>query len=278
MSRHISIVTDSTADLPSNLVVQHGIHVVPNILVIEGKSYEDGNDISREEFYELLPKMKAPPTTATASVGAYQTLYEKLLKMGAEAILSLHASSLLSGIYNTAVTAAQAFAGRVRVIDSEQVSMGLGFQVLAAAESLAKGSSLQEILQRIKEVQEKIRVVAMLDTLEYVRRSGRVSWARAHLGNLLSIKPFIELRRGKVLSLGEVRTRQKGIERVRKMLAEIGAIEHLAVLHTNAEQEARMLLEEVKNKIKNDPFIVHVTTVIGTHVGPRGLGFAAVTA
>ncbi len=277
MSGHISIVTDSTADLPTSLAEQNHIHVVPNILVIEGKSYEDGQDISREEFYELLPKMKTLPTTATASVGAYQTLYEKLLKKGAQAILSFHASSLLSGIYNTAVTAAQAFAGRVRVIDSEQVSMGLGFQVLAAAESLAKGCSLQEILQHVKEVQEKIRVVAMLDTLEYVRRSGRVSWARAHLGNLLHIKPFIELRRGRVLSLGEVRTRQKGIERVKKMLTEIGAMDQLAILHTNAEQEARMLLEEVKNKIKNDPLVVHVTTVIGTHVGPKGLGFAAVT-
>lgn len=272
----IAIVTDSTADLSADLVESYNIHVVPNLLIIDGKSLEDNKDISRQEFYERLPSMKTPPTTATASTGTYQQLYEEILQKGAHHIISVHAASLLSGIYNAASAAALAFGERVQVIDSHQITLGLGFQVLAAAEAVAHELPFDKVISVITNVRRRVRVIAMLDTLEYVRRSGRVSWARAQLSNLLRVKPFLEVRDGQVHRLGEARTRQNGIKRLMQFLLDLNALERLAILHTNAEADARRFLADLAPDLPTTPLIVNVTTIIGTHVGPNGLGFAAV--
>ncbi len=273
----IAVVTDSTADIPQDLVDEHQIEVMPNIIIIDGKSYMDNRDISRYEFYELLPGMKSFPTTATASSGSYQTLYEKLFRLGFEHILSIHASSRLSGIINAASTAAQAFENRVHIIDSGQVTLGLGFQVLMAAEDIARGLSLEAVITHVMEIGRRVRLMAMLDTLEYIHRSGRVGWAKARLGTLLHIKPFVELKDGLVQSLGEVRTRSKGIERLRKLLLGLGPLERLAILHTNSDEDAHQFLASVDTPLAYPPLVVNVTTIIGAHVGPHCLGFTVVT-
>jgi len=275
---NIAIVTDSTADLPPDLSEQYQIAVIPNLIMMGGDTLMDGVDISRQEFYERLPWIDPPPTTATASPGAYTDIYSRLLRQGAEYILSIHPPAALSGILNAASSAAQAFGDRVRVVDSRQVTLGLGFQVLAAARAIRQGANLEHVLRLLQEMHSRVRVVAMLDTLEYVRRSGRVSWARARLGNLLQIKPFIELNDGSVSSLGESRTRNKGSQRLKEFLYRLGKLEQLAILHTNAETEARQFLEELQLNLPSTPLIINVTTVIGNHVGPNGLGFAAVIA
>lgn len=279
----IAFVTDSTADIPAELADQYGIHIVANTLVIEGQSLEDGRGISRHEFYARLPNMKTPPTTAAASSGSYQALYETLLSRGFGIVLSIHASSLLSGIFNAASVAAQAFQGRVQVIDSGQVSLGLGFQVLEAAEEARlrgddREGNLAQVLERLSQARERVRVVAMLDTLEYVRRSGRVSWAKARLGDLLNVKPFLEVREGQVFSRGEARTYRKGVERLHQMLAGLGPLKRLAILHSNAEAEARQFLADARQQPASDPLIVNITSVIGAHIGPHALGFSVVIA
>ena len=274
---NISVVTDSTADLPVPLAEKYQIHVVPNLVIIDGQTLVDGKDISRDEFYQRLPGMKTPPTTATASSGIYQAIYQKLLDQGADQVVSIHTSSRLSGIYNAAQLAAQEFPERVHVQDSQGLSMGVGFQVLAAAEAIARHASISDILSMLVEMRTRIRLIAMLDTLEYVRRSGRVSWARARIGGLLQVKPFIAVREGgQVISLGETRTRSKGIARLKELLLGLGDLERLAILHTSAEADARQFLAELKLHLPTEPLIVNVTTVIGVHVGPNGLGFAAV--
>lgn len=273
----VAIVTDSTADIPAGLVASNHIEIVPNLIIMDGKSHIDNEEISRNEFYERMPHMKSLPTTATASTGAYQDLYDRLFKQGFETILSIHASQLLSGIFNAASGAAQAFGDRVHVIDSGQVTMSLGWQVLAAAEAAARGLPSEDILQQVSDVHRRVRLIAMLDTLEYVKRSGRISWARASLGGLLQIKPFIEVREGHILRMGEARTRQKALERLLVMLHALGPLERLAVLHTNAEKDARNLLTQVKQIIDFQPLVINATPVIGTHVGPNCLGFAVVT-
>lgn len=272
----IAIVTDSTADIPADYAERYLIHVIPNIIIIDGKSLEDGVDITRQEFYEKLVSMKTLPTTATASSGVYQQLYERLLGQGAKNILSIHASSLLSGIYNAAHIAAQEFQDRVSVIDSQQLSLGLGFQVLEAARAVSRGESLRAVFSIIDDVRRRIRLIAMLDTLEYIHRSGRVSWARARLGNLLRIKPFVEVKNGSVLSLGEARTYQRGVARLRELLLHQGPIEQLAILHTNAEENARRFLSNLPLPLPENPLLVNVTSVIGTHTGPNGIGFTLV--
>jgi DegV family protein with EDD domain len=273
---NIGFVTDSTADIPEFLVQKHDIRVVPAILNIAGKSYEDGSGITREEFYQLLPTLHTPPTTSAPSVGSFHERYESLLKAGASCILSIHAADKLSGIFNAARLAAESFGERVRVLDSEQISLGLGFQVLAAAEAAARGAVLDEILNLVEGVRDRVRVAALVDTLEYLRRSGRVSWAKAMVGGLFNLKLLVELRYGIIERLGQARTRLQGIERLTEALNSWGPLERLAVLHSDAETAARQLIEDIKPKLAVPPLVVNVTTIIGTHVGPNGLGFAAV--
>jgi DegV family protein with EDD domain len=272
----IGIVTDSTADIPVELCEQGNIQVVPAILVIDGQNLEDGSGISRREFYERLPGMRVMPTTSAPSVGAFLRVYERLFNQGFEQIISIHTPAALSGIFNAARLAAQNFGERVHVVDSGQLSLGIGFQALTAAESVAEGASLEQVLMRLASIRQRVRLMAMLDTLEYVRRSGRVSWARAGIGALLNLKPFLELKDGAVLRLGEARTRRKGIEHLRGILQSLGPLERLAVLHTNAEADAHPFAEVFAPTLARPPLIVNVTTVIGTHIGPNGLGFAAV--
>jgi DegV family protein with EDD domain len=273
----IGIVTDSTSDIPADLAVRNGIEVVPAIMVIDGRSLEDGRGISREELYRQLPSMQSSPTTAAPSIGSFEKAYSLLFNSGAEQIVSIHVASSLSGIYGAAVAAARSFGDCIQVLDSRHLTLGLGFQVLAAAEAVRSGKSLNEIRKVIDEIREHTHLVAMLDTLEYVRRSGRVSWAKSSLSSLFQIKPFLGVKDGKVLRLGETRTRHKGIERLYQMLSDLGPLRYLAVLHTNAEQDAIQFMERTRQNVKNQPLIINVTSVIGVHVGPNGLGFVAVT-
>ena len=270
------IVTDSTADIPKDLLSVHQIESVPITLHIDGKSYVDGETITREEFYTRMPTMETPATTAAPSAGSFAERYEKLFAAGAEKIISIHAAANLTGIFNAARLAAEDFGERVYVFNSGQLSLGCGFQVLSAAEAAAKDRPVDTILNSLIAMQKKIKVIAVLDTLEYLRRSGRVSWAKARFGNLLNLKPMIELSYGKVDNLGAVRTTHLADRRIHEMLREAGALERLAVLHTNAEARARQFVADAAPNLSTPPLLVNVTPAIGAHLGPSGLGFAAV--
>lgn len=271
-------MTDSTADIPSYLVEEHEIRVVPTILVLEGKEYADGTGISREEFYNRLPALQTPPTTAAPSIGDFATPYEALLSQGCDHVISIHAASQLTTIVNVARQAAKEFPDRVTCIDSGSLSLGLGFQALAAAEEEETG--LRSALEAIESTKKRLQVSAALDTMEYLRRSGRVPGTVATLGGLLSIKPMIELKDGEVKAIGAVRTTKQADERILNFLLGLGDLERLAILHTNAEPRAKKLLNELMNRarksIPRDILFVNVTAVIGTHLGPNGLGFAAI--
>ena len=273
----IAIVTDSTSDLPREILSRWEIFVIPTILVMDNESIQDDGQFSREEYYDRLPTMENLPTTAAPSVGSFEKLYQSLFDQGYEKIVSVQLASSFSAIYNAAQTAAQAFGDRVTVVDSQQISMALGFQALYAAQAASRGESIQSILQVIESIRSRTRLIAMLDTLDYVRRSGRLSWARATIGNFLRIKPFIEVKDGRALRLGEARTRRKGIERLHELLNEQGPLDKLAVMHSNAEQDARQFLADLHLPSAVETFVINVTPVIGTHVGPNGLGFTAVS-
>ncbi len=273
----IAIVTDSTSDISPDIARENDIHIIPAILVVNGQSLEDGRGISREELYRQLPIMKVSPSTAAPSSGTFQHEYEELLSQGADEIVSIHVSSLLSGMFNTAIVAAKSIGKRVHVIDSCHVTLGLGFQVLAAAQAVQSGKTLAEIQRVVENIYHRTHLVAMLDTLEYAHRSGRISWARSSLSALLQIKPFVGIEAGKVIRMGEARTRQKGIDRLYRMLADLGPLEHLAILHSNAEADALRMFENFKAAVRQHPLVVNVTSIIGVHVGPNGLGFVAVT-
>jgi DegV family protein with EDD domain len=191
----LGIVTDSTCDLPQFLVEQHELEVVSCLLVIDGKEYVDGKDITREEFYRRLPALRAQPTTAAPSMGDISARYDSLFARGCDHLLSIHAAGALTSILNIARQAADEFPGRVTCVDSTSLSLGLGFQVIAAAEAAELG--LQAALAAVKSTHRNLHVSAALDTMEYLKRSGRVPATVAMLGSLLSIKPLIELTNGK---------------------------------------------------------------------------------
>lgn len=276
----LGIVTDSTCDIPKYLVDQYELEVIPSILIIDGKEYADGIGISRQEFYKQLPSFHAArqPTTAAPSIGDFSARYESLLTRGCDHILSIHAAGALTSILNIARQAASDFPDRVTCVDSTSLSLGLGFQVLAAAEATEMG--LEAALKAIKSAHERLHVSAALDTMEYLKRSGRVPAAVAMLGSLLRIKPLIELTNGEVKTIGAARTTSQANERMLKFLLEGGELEKLAILHTGAEPRAKEFLNELMQRasqsVPRDILMVNVTTVIGTHVGPNGLGFAAV--
>lgn len=274
----LGIVTDSTSDLPQYLIEEHGIFVVPSVIVLEGKEYKDGIGITREEFYTRLPSLRTPPTTAAPSIGDFLTPYRTLLESGCDHILSIHAAAKLTAILNNARQAAQEFPGKVTCVDSGSLSVGLGFQVLAAAEEAEAG--LGSALEAIESTKRRLQVFAALDTLEYLKRSGRVPGMVANLGGLLSIKPMIELRDGEVKAVGAARTARQVDERMLECAFSLGEMERLAILHTNAEARARNLLNGLMGRARmslpRDILFVNVTAVIGAHLGPNGIGFAAV--
>lgn len=274
----LGIVTDSTSDLPPDLIEEYGLEVIPTILILDGTEYADGEGISREEFYTRLRGMKIPPTTAAPSIGEFADCYQKLFTAGCDHILSIHAATQLTAIVNTARQAASEFVDRITVLDSSSLSLGLGFQVLAAAEAAENG--LQAALFAVDSVRKRIQVFAALDTMNNLRHSGRVPYAVAALGGLLSIKPVIELVDGVIKPLAAVRTTGQANERVANLMRSCGTIERLAILHTGAEARAKEYLSrmmgEISQSLPRDIMMMNVTPVIGTHVGPDGLGFAAV--
>ena len=274
----LGIVTDSTCDLPNYLIEQYELEVVPSILVIDGKEYADGIGISREEFYKRLPSLQTQPTTAAPSIGDFSTRYDSLLRRGCEHILSIHAAGALTSILNVARQASHDFSNKITIVDSLSLSLGLGFQVLAAAEAAELG--LQAAREAIESTRKRLHVSAALDTMENLKRSGRVPAVVTMLGSLLNIKPLIELTNGEVKAVGAVRTTKQANERMLNFLLQGGELERLAILHTGTEPRAKEFLHAVMQKanrsMPRDILMVNVTTVIGTHVGPNGLGFAAV--
>jgi DegV family protein with EDD domain len=274
----LGIVTDSTCDIPNYLVEQYELEVVPSILILDGKEYEDGRGISREDFYRRLPTLRTQPTTAAPSIGDFSSRYDKLLARGCDHILSIHAAGALTSILDNARQASNDFPDRITCVDSTSLSLGLGFQVLAAAEAAEMG--LQAALGAVESTRKRLHVSAALDTMENIRRSGRVPAMVAMLGSILRIKPLIELTNGEVKAIGAVRTTKQANDRMLNFLLQGRSLERLAILHTGAEPRAREFLNAVmqtaSQSVPRDILMVNVTTAIGTHVGPNGLGFAAV--
>ena len=278
----VRIVTDSTSDIPDEFVRELDITIVPAHVIFGAQSYEDGITLSREEFYTRLASANPLPTTSAQSAGDFSQTFRHLRQRGASEVVSIHVAASLSGVQNAARAGAETVPElKVTIFDSEQVTMGLGWQVIEAARAARLGKTVAEIVERMERLKPRVRVFAALDTLEFVRRSGRVGWARAAIGQLLRIKPMVEVRHGEVLSIDRVRTRAHSIERLKELVASQGGLRALTVLHTRALDAAQKLAAEFRALYPalSDPIhVVEATTAIGTHVGPNGLGVACVVA
>ncbi len=274
--RRVGIVTDSTSDIPPDERESLQIEVVPAVLTIEGKSYRDGKDLSRSDFYQRMPEFHQPATTAAPSPLAFEETFARIFDQGVEKILSLHIAAGLSGMLNSAAQAAKSFGQRVHVMDSGQVSMGLGFQAMEAATCALRGLSLAEVLEAAVSARARVSLVALIRSMEYLRRSGRVSWLQAGVGDLLQIKMLLTVRDGIVEALGRARTWSRGLDELVEFAHERGPFQRLAILHSGIPDEAAEVAGQLSRMSDEVPVIVQVTTVIGAHVGPRSIGLAGI--
>lgn len=277
----IEIVTDSTCDIPKNISQSLGITVIPAHLNIGQQTYRDEVDITRKEFYDRLVQETEVPRTSSPSPGEFIDIYTKLLQK-AQHIVSIHVASTLSGIYNTARLAAEELArDRIYVIDSGQVTMGLGWVAMAAAEAARAGAKLEDVLGAVQDTLARVQVYAIFNTLEFLARSGRVNLVQLRLSTLLQIKPMVELKRGTIEALERVRTWSKAVGALAERVRGLGPIERLAILHTNCMECATDLRTHILDILPTaslDNLTVDATTVIGAHVGPHALGVATVVA
>jgi DegV family protein with EDD domain len=273
------IVTDSTCDLPAELVNEHGISVIPMYINFGEQGYQDGIEISRQEFYQRLPESDPFPTTAAPGVDSFKEVYSRLAEEGADEILSIHVSASLSAVMDVANTAAQEFQDiPVTVYDSNQLSLGTGYQVLAAAQGAEQGLGIQDLLPILDDQSSRTHVIAALDTLEYLKRGGRMNAFMANLGSLLQVKPILTMHAG-TPGAERVRTKERSINRLIEMVEEFGPIQKVALVHTNAESEAAILWQKASHLFPDQeiPLSIDVTPVLGAHLGPGAVGFTCIT-
>lgn len=274
----IRIVTDSTCDLPEEVVSRYKISVVPLHINHGDKSFLDGIELSREEFYTRLPDYKTAPTTSTPSPETFRLKFEQLANEGAQSILSIHISESLSSTINSARMAAEQFKRiPVTVLDSTQLSLGLGLIVEKAAQMAELGHKMEEILISLQGLMKRTYVFASLKTLEYLRRSGRMHFALARLGEILQIKPLLHMNQGKPTA-HRARTQSRATERLMDWLREYAPYEKLAVVHAGVQAEAEAMREHVREFLPDGEIpVVQITPVLGSHLGIGALGFACIS-
>ena len=278
----VAIVTDSTSCLPQEEVERYSIEVVPVNLVHEGRVYRDGKDLTAEEFYRLLKKAKKLPTTSPASPGDYLEVFRRVGEK-ARSILCISVSGKLSGMFDSARAAAELATDvlprtTIQVLDSGTAAMAQGFVVLAAARAARLGNNLQEVMEAATRIMPRVELVAVLDTLYYLARGGRVPMVAAWAASLLQIKPILMLSRGEVGLLERVRTRKKAFSRLVEIMRErVGGKRplHASVFHAQALEEARALGEEIVREFQpQELYLTEFTPVMGVHAGPGVVGLA----
>jgi DegV family protein with EDD domain len=271
----VRIVTDSSCDLEAEHCEELGVEVVPLSIRFGSDEYEDRTELTVDAFYEMMAERDELPETAAPSPGKFEAAFRRQAEAGADAIVCINLSSELSATMAAAENAARALAEDIpiRVVDSRSITAGLGTQVILAAERAADGASADDIVELVEDLRTRTRVFGSLDTLENLKKGGRIGGAQAMLGSLLSIKPMIDISTGKVEEAGKHRTRKKSLEALAGKVRESGHVEHLAIMHGMAPDVDVMLdlLDGQQDRVG------HIGAVIGTHGGPRVVGACWVT-
>jgi len=268
----VRIVTDSACDLTAEETERYGIEVVPLSIRFGSDEFEDRTELSVEGFYGLMEQRSELPETAAPSPGKFEAAFRRQAEAGADAVVCINLSSDLSATMVAAQNAARALEGElpVHVVDSKSITAGLGTQVLLAAERAAGGASADDVVALVEDLRARTHVLGCLDTLENLKKGGRIGGAQAMLGSLLSIKPMIDISTGVVEEAGKHRTRKKSLEALRERVRDGAPVEHLAIMHGMAPDVSQMtkLLDEDGLEYR----VGHIGAVIGTHGGPRVVG------
>jgi DegV family protein with EDD domain len=267
-NRAVAIVTDSTADLPSELARTRSITIVPLTLNFEGESLLDGIDITPADFYRRLPSATTHPTTSQPSAGRFAETYSALLK-DHDSIVSVHISEKLSGTYASDLTDPS----RVHVIDSELASMSLGLLTLAASQLAAQGADAKSIETKVLAMRDQVQTYFSVATLEFLRRGGRIGRASALLGSVLQVKPVLCIRDGLVTPLERVRTFDRALTRVIELVRAVDRGQGVCAIvgHADAEDAAERVARELE-PIAETLMIQPLGPVVGAHAGPGVVG------
>jgi fatty acid kinase fatty acid binding subunit len=275
----IQVVTDSTADIPEEMAAELGITIVPSYVVFGTKTYRDGVELTKEQFYEKLVMAREVPKTAAPPPAAYEEVYRRL-SSESDGIISIHLTANLSGLYSVASVAAKGVSDiPIVVINSEQITMGYGWMAVAAAEAARRGGTLEQIAALVEEMKGRSRVLAVLDTLDFLYRGGRVGWVQAMIGTLMRIKPIVEIWRGEVRLLERARTHARSLARLVDRIQALGPLERAIVLHANAPDEAERLADQLQAIAPYwKRLVCQAGITIASHAGPGAVGIACVTA
>ena len=266
----VRIVTDSSCDLDAADCDRLGIEVVPLTIRFGADEFEDRTELTAEGFYELMAKRDELPETAAPAPGKFEAAFRRQADAGADAVVCINLSSDLSATMAAAGNAARIVGDDfpVHVVDSKSITAGLGTQVLLAAERAADGASAEDVVALVEDLRDRTHVFGSLDTLENLKKGGRIGGAQAMLGSLLSIKPMIDISTGVVEEAGKHRTRKKSLEALAAKIDEAPSVEHLAIMHGMAPDIDVML-----GLVGDRPHRVgHIGAVIGSHGGPRVIG------
>jgi DegV family protein with EDD domain len=278
----IKVVTDSTSDVPPEIAAELNISVVPVIVQIDGISYLDGITLTRQQFYDDLNSYHEIPKTAAPSPEAFAKVFRQAGAQGAEDIISIHVNRKFSGLCGVVEVAAQDVAAdglRVHVVDSETVTMGLGWLAVTAARMARAGARANQIVSAIEAMRQHVYIYAMMDTLQYLRRSGRANALIAGLGDMLQIKVLLGVHNSVVTQVDRIRTRSRGMARLVEVAHAHRSVQHLSVLHTSngMVNDLTYLQSQLSDLMPAErQFVLQVTPVIGAHVGPMAVGVAVV--
>jgi DegV family protein with EDD domain len=270
----VAIVTDSTADLPADLVSTRSITVVPLTVTLDGKSYLDGVELGAGEFYARLAASESVPTTSQPSPANFAGAYEKLLSEH-DAIVSIHISARLSGTLASAEQAVESLGARdrIRLVDSSFVSMPLGLLVLVAAQMAQDGAPADAIVQQVERAREATGVYFAVATLENLRRGGRIGRANALLGSILQVKPVLTIQDGEVTPLERVRTWERALNRIAELVRGVDTGHGVcAIVGNAADEEAAARIARELEPVADTLLVQPLGAVVGAHAGPGTIG------
>ncbi len=271
----IALMTDSTCDIPEDLIQQYGITIIPELLIWGEQTFRDRVDITPQTFYERIEKDPVMPTTTLPSPAEFEKVYKDAIAQGAKEIIIFTVSSAMSGTFQAAKQVGERMEVPVHVVDLKGPTMSFGWQVLAAARGREASANIQEMIAAANKVREKLVQIVCLDTLEYLHRGGRIGTATKFLGSLLDIKPLVQInhRTGTVEPAGQARTRKKSVEVLIERFFEQIQTErpiHVAVLHGNALDDAQAIAQRIRQTYAPKELLINITgPVLGINTGPR---------
>jgi DegV family protein with EDD domain len=276
--RPVRIITDSTADLPSDIVERLGILTIPISINFGTTTYLHGVDIDSRTFYQMLARREAFPTTSAPPPAWFEQVYAEQLDAGYD-IVSVHLASTLSSMFDGAASAARRLhSDRIAVIDSGQLTMGLGLLVQVCAQEANAGAGLEAVSELARQSAPRLRLAGILDTLDYVHRGGRISATQAMIGSWLRIHPLFEVEQGDVRPAGYARTARKAVSHLVKLVAGWGPLKTFTMIHANNPDLCRELEQHLTSRLATHPAgRVEAGPAVVTHVGPGAVGVAGIT-